>query len=362
MWKPAAAVCLLVACSATPSPVASPSPTASTTSPTPAPTTPSASPTPSRTPDPGPAWPRVARGPAPPALGAVVTLRVAARSDGGTLAAGLLLPRVGGSPASPLVLTPCGRRTSLRGADVRAVAAGSGGALPKTAADITVLLDPGHGGAARGAAGAPGSPPEKVRNLEVAREVRRALAGRVGRVYLTRDRDLDAVLTFRTTLADALRADVAVSVHFNGEPDGPLSRPGVETYASVADPYGRRLAGVMYAAQRRFLDTVGGPWVGDRDAGAKYRLGRDGRDFYALLRRGHVPWVISESLFISQPREAQLLAGPGFRVGLGAAIAEGIVSFTTSRAPGSGWTRPYPRPASDVGGRGNAPACVDPAR
>lgn len=326
--------------------------------------TPTVRPTPTPTPtrvDPGPAWPQARRGPAPPALGAVITLRVAPRGDGGTLAAGLLLPRVGGSAAAPLVMTPCGDRTTLRAADVRAVAPGAGGVLPKAAAGVVVVIDPGHGGPALGSNSA-GATPEKVRTLEVSREAAAALRGRVGRVYLTRDRDLDAVLTFRTTLADALRADVAVSVHFNGAPDGRLERPGLETYGSVADPNGRRLAGVIYAAQRRYLDTLGGPWVGDRDAGAKYRVNSSGNDFYGLLRRGHRPWVISESMFISEPREARLLARPDVRRGLGGAIAQGIVDFTTTRAPGSGWTRPYPRPASEVGGRGNAPACRDPAR
>ena len=295
----------------------------------------------------------------PPALGAVVTTRVAAKAGGGTLAAGLVLPRVGGTTAAPMVLTPCGRRTTLRSADVRAVPPGDGAALPKAPARVLVVLDPGHGGRARGTQ-SPDGTPEKLRVLEISREVQKALDGRVGRVVLTRDRDLDAALPFRVALADALRADVAVSVHLNAEPDVKGgATPGLETYASLAEPQGRRLAGVLYEHQRRYLDTLGGPWARDRDAGAKYRRGRDGRDYYGLLRRSHRPSAISETMFLSEPREAALVARPEVRAGIGRAIADGIVAFTTSREPGRGWVTPYPRGA-DPGGP--APACVDPAR
>ncbi len=288
------------------------------------------------------------------------TTRIAQRAGGGTLAAGLVLPRVGGTAAAPNVLTPCGRRTTLRAADLTTIPPSNGAVLPKAARDVLVVLDPGHGGQQRGTQ-APDRTPEKLRNLEIAREVQRALDGRVGRVVLTRDRDLQATLPFRVALVDALRADVAISVHLNAEPDIKTgTTPGMETYASLAEPTGRRLAGVLYEHQRRYLDTLGGPWARDRDAGAKYRRGRDGRDYYGLLRRAHRPFSISESMFLSEPREAALVARADVRRGLGRAIANGIVAFTTTREPGSGWVTPYAR-AADPGG-GGAPSCVDPAR
>jgi len=289
----------------------------------------------------------------------VRTTRITPRSGGGTLAAGLVLPRIGGSAAAPEVLTPCGRRTTLRAADLTVIPPSDGRALPKAKQNVLVLLDPGHGGQARGTQ-APDRTPEKLRVLEISREVARSLTGRVGRVVFTRDRDMEATLPFRVALADALRVDVAVSVHLNAEPDiKGGATPGLETYASLAEPTGRRLAGVIYEHQRRYLDTLGGPWARDRDAGAKYRRGRDGRDYYGLLRRAHRPFAISETMFLSEPREAALVARADVRRGLGKAIADGIVAFTTTSEPGSGWVTPYPRGA-DPGG--SAPACVDPAR
>ncbi len=357
------ACCAVVACSGEPGPAATSSSPSTATPPSGAsaasPRTPAAA-TPEVT-GADVVWPRAARGAAPPAYGAVETLRRTTLSDGTVLARGLVLPRVGGTVAAPVVLAPCGQRATAVATDLRVIPASRPGRLPKPAADVLVVIDPGHGGEAAGAVAPDRRTPEKLRTLEIAREVRTALAGRVGRVVFTRDRDMNAVLAFRVALADALRADAAVSVHLNSSPDQTdRSAPGLETYGSVADPEGRRFAGVLYAAQRRYLDTLGGPWAGDRDAGAKYRLNTGGTDYYGLLRRAHTPWVISESMFISAAREAALVARPDVRTALGGAIADGLVAFTTSGQPGSGWVRPYPRPADPSAPGGSR--CTNPSQ
>ncbi|MEO6714048.1 MAG: N-acetylmuramoyl-L-alanine amidase [Mycobacteriales bacterium] len=347
-----------------PSPTApalsAPAASASASAPQPRPT--ASTPAPGRSDGPGPPWPSVRRGPAPPAYGAVVTTRVAALPTGGVLASGLLLPRLDGSGGSPLVMTPCGNRVRLRRADVRLVPPGGGGSLPKPASSVVVLIDPGHGGPADGAVGVDGSR-EADRVLDLAMQVARYADAKVGRVYLTRSRDFDATLEFRTLLGDALRVDAAISVHLNAQGFTPLDRPGVETYGALSDPQGRRLAGVMYERQRQFLEQFPGPWVGYRDAGAKYRISRRGGDYYGLLRRSHRPWVISESLFMTSAHDIALLDRPDFVAQLARAIADASVAFTTTSAPGSGWVQP--RPSFPEPSPGQAPRpkpCVDPAR
>ena len=367
MKRVIALVVALTACTPSAPTGAPPSPSP-TTSPTTLPPTPTSAPAPTATPSPLPTafggervrWPETSETtPRPPALGAVVTRRVARTSAGGTLAAGLTLPRIGGSPGAPRVLTPCGRSVVLSGGDVRAIPPGRGGALPKRPRDVVVLVDPGHGGPQRGAI-APNGDEEKLRNLQISLRLREALRGRVGRVVLTRERDFEATLEFRTTLADALRVDAAVSVHLNSSPDGPRRTPGTETFGSTADGAGRRFAGLVYEHLRRYVQTLPGPWVGDRDAGAKYRLGRNGQDYYGLLRRAHRPFVISEAMYISSRHEAALVAKPAVRQGLADALADALVAFTQTRAPGSGWVRPYPRPA-DPAGPDDGHVCRDPA-
>ena len=369
MKRASALLVVLAACSPS-TPGARPTPTTVPTTAPPA-VSPSASSPPTASPTGSPLptsfggatvqWPRTGESsPPPPALGAVVTVRVARTSAGGTLAANLTLPRVGGTAARPRVLTPCGRTVVLSAADVRAIAAGSGGALPKKAADVVVLVDPGHGGPQLGAV-APNGDQEKVRNLQISLLLRDALKDRVGRVVLTRERDFEASIGFRAALADALRVDAAISVHLNSSPDGPRPTPGTETFGSTADGAGRRYAGLVYEHLRRYVQTLPGPWVGDRDAGAKYRVGRDGRDYYGLLRRAHRPFVISEALYMSSRHESALAARADVRQGLADALADAVVAFTRTRAPGSGWVTPYRRPP-DPPPPPDASVCRDPTR
>ena len=364
MRRTTALLLALTACS-TPAPSGEPTPSATTTTPAPSPA--ASSPTPAVTASPlpqsfggaGVRWPRTAETSAvPPPLGAVVTLRVARTSGGGTLAAGLTLPRIGGTAAAPRVMTPCGHEVVLLARDVRPIPPGSGGTLPKKPSDVLVVVDPGHGGPQRGAL-SPGGDEEKVRNLQISFRVRDALRGRVGRVVLTRERDFEATIEFRAALVDALRADAAVSVHLNSSPNGPRKTPGAETFGSTADGTGRRFAGLVYEHIRRYVQTLPGPWVGDRDAGAKYRVGRDGADYYGLLRRAHRPFVIAESLYISSRHEAALAAKPQVRTRLGEAIADALVAFTQTRSPGSGWVTPYRRPPDPSTRDGHV--CRDPA-
>jgi N-acetylmuramoyl-L-alanine amidase len=354
----------LTACSTSapaPSPTALPTPTSATATPQPSPTpTVTVTPLPTAFGGESVRWPRTGESTAaPPALGAVVTLRVAGIRGGGTLAAGLTLPRVGGTSAAPEVMTPCGRTVVLAARDVRRIPPGNGGTLPKRGADVLVVVDPGHGGGQSGAIG-PAGDREKTRNLQIAFRVRDALHGRVGRVVLTRERDFEATLGFRARLVDALRADAAVSVHLNSSPDGPRPTPGTETFGSTADGAGRRFAGLVYEHIRRYVQTLPGPWIGDRDAGAKYRVGSNGEDYYGLLRRAHRPFVISESLYISSRHEEALAARADVRTGLGRAIADALVAFTQTKDPGSGWVTPYSRPPDPAAG--DTPPCIDPPR
>ena len=298
-------------------------------------------------------WPLGTRAtPPPPALGAAVTVERAPLTNGRVLQAGLTLPIVGGSSASPEVLTPCLQKVHLSGSGFTTIP-------PATNAEKVVVVDPGHGGVDHGAT-APDRTRESVRNLQVAELVRDDLQGRVARVVMTRTTDRVVRLGFRTALADALRASFAISIHFNASPDGPSTSPGTTTFGSVADPNGRRAAGVIFEAERAYLDTLtpllGGSWASYGDSGALYRLGSRG-DYYFQLRESHATWVISEAMFISNKPEARLLARADVRAGLAGAIAEGVMRYLGSDAPGSGWRNPEPR------GDPNAapdPPCTEP--
>ncbi|MFL6241014.1 MAG: N-acetylmuramoyl-L-alanine amidase [Actinomycetes bacterium] len=277
-------------------------------------------------------------------------------TGGGTLAPGLTLPRIGGTSANPTVLTPCDRHVTLSGPGRSALRASG----PD---DTLVVIDPGHGGHADGAKAADGTR-EADLVLALSTQVRGALAGHVGRVVVTRTDNIDASLGFRVALADALRADLAVSLHLDANPRTTTSPvPGAQVYASTADPHGRRAAGVIYQSERRYLDAlsprVHDHWAARFNRGALYRLGTHG-DYYFLLRDSHVPWVISEAMFLTHPPEEALMQDTAIRGGLANAIAGGIVEYLKTRDPGSGWRRPRPQPADPIV-PGPAFTCHDPA-
>jgi N-acetylmuramoyl-L-alanine amidase len=100
--------------------------------------------------------------------------------------------------------------------------------LPKTIAETTILLDPGHGGDEYGAI-APDGTPEKTLNLALAKHVQaQLLLLGFTNVSLTRYTDCTLSLSQRISIAQQQRADIVLSIHHNALPDGrnPLQHEG----------------------------------------------------------------------------------------------------------------------------------------
>jgi N-acetylmuramoyl-L-alanine amidase len=225
-----------------------------------------------------------------------------------------------------------------------------------------VVLDPGHGGDEQGALGS-GGLSEKALNLEVARKTEAILEAQGIETLLTRSDDYRATLDFRVALAKAANPRVMVSIHHNADPDGPRDAPGTETYYQFRSAESKRLAGLIYEEVLKDLDSLDVRWVGDTDAGAKWRLNSRGGDYYGILRASGaagVVTVMAELAFLSNASEEALLSRPEVQELEARALARGIERYLESNDPGSGFTTPYPRqqPAGPGGGAGG---CVDPA-
>jgi N-acetylmuramoyl-L-alanine amidase len=87
-----------------------------------------------------------------------------------------------------------------------------------------IALDPGHGGKDQGT-----SVNEKTYALDVAHRVRKLLEKEKFRVVLTRDEDVYLPLAERSAIANAAKADLFVSIHFNAE-ETKKQTSGVELY------------------------------------------------------------------------------------------------------------------------------------
>lgn len=302
-------------------PAAATTTTVSTTTTTDAPTTTSTAP-PVR-------WAAVPEGPARAVVTPTgVVVAVLAANDDGTFAA----------------RSPCGGEVTVTG-------------TPLTGANI--VLDPGHGGDEPGAVG-PAGTTEKAVNLAIAKEAERQLEARGASVVLTRTSDYRITLASRAAIVANLQPQLFVSIHHNAAPDGPRDGPGAETYFQIASPDSKRASGLIYEELVQAFASYDVAWVGDRDAGAKFRLRSDGGDYYGILNRtAGVPAVLTEAAYITNAPEEALLADPAFQAVEAGAIADAVVRYVTKEDPGSGFVDPYPR-TEPAGPGGGSRGCVDP--
>ena len=232
---------------------------------------------------------------------------------------------------------------------------------PRPAAPAFVaVVDAGHGGDKEGAIG-PGGEIEKVLSLQIARRVAAALERQGGEVVLTRTRDVAVPLAQRAALANALRADLFVSIHLNAMPGAAAGHArGVETYFLSADATD---ASATAVAARENADRLAGEPEPLRDdpvsgiledladtealrssSGLAYAIheklvgrlrvedrGVKQAPFY-VLAGARMPAVLLEIGFISNRQEARQLASAVRQELAAKAIADGIAAWRRATA------------------------------
>jgi N-acetylmuramoyl-L-alanine amidase len=191
-----------------------------------------------------------------------------------------------------------------------------------------VVVDPGHGGTAAAGGSSPNNAQasngllEKDLTLDLARRVAARLAGRA-RVVLTREGDTNLSLTDRARVAADNDAEVFLSIHFNGFEDPSVD--GTEVW--VARGAGERSRTVAGEVLRRVLLVTRARDRGVREA-----------DLGVLLPARHDPETgacLVEVAFLTNPAEAERLAGEAYRDELAAAIADGVAALLPAANGGS---------------------------
>ncbi|HVN29766.1 MAG TPA: N-acetylmuramoyl-L-alanine amidase, partial [Candidatus Binataceae bacterium] len=223
-----------------------------------------------------------------------------------------------------------------------------------------VMIDPGHGGYDPGTQSSSGIL-EKDLALNIAQRVAYALKARGVRAQLTRNTDEFIPLSERTRRANVADADLFVSIHLNSSPNPETT--GIEVYYlnNTTDRATIRLArmenaGVTgtsapidgnlnyiladlrqnykateAASLARSIDTQ---TVNDLDAqlGLEVNpLGAKMGPFYVLVG-AHMPAVLVECGFLSNPTEAQRLAAASYQDVLAEGIATAVARYLTSEA------------------------------
>lgn len=224
--------------------------------------------------------------------------------------------------------------------------------------EARVVLDPGHGGDEPGASGDNGLT-EKELNLRVVKRTAALLTSRGISNVLTRTADYRVPLRVRSEIADALQSDMIVSIHHNAPQLGNSDGPGTEIFVQSANRDSRRLGGLIYENTVAQLSEFDIQWVSARDAGVIEVRNSDGEDSYGMIRRPTVPAVLVELGYIANPAEAELFDTPEYVEAAAIGVADGIETYLTFDAEGSGY-RETPRIFNPQGSTGGISGCVDP--
>lgn len=190
-----------------------------------------------------------------------------------------------------------------------------------------VVLDAGHGGKDRGAAG--NGLIEKELTLDLVERVGRLLEKNGMTVVMTREDDTYLTLAERVRVgSDQVAPAIFVSIHFNYANNRGAS--GVETYFfDVNQEVPRELLGDEAPEEPRLsegermatsiqLAMVGELGVPDR--GVKNRG-------YFVLRHARIPAVLIEGGFVTNSAEAARLKEPAYRQRLAKAIHAGLLDY-----------------------------------
>jgi len=212
---------------------------------------------------------------------------------------------------------------------------------PPAARAKTIVLDPGHGGVEEGAKG-PGGLLEKDATLALAKTIQDVLQRRGYRVVTTRLSDATVGLDDRAAQANAAKADVFLSIHFNAS-RSPTAH-GTEVYYLSLDASDRAAAllaesenatpdatpeGAEKKAAGRDLDLILWDLAQNQHLAASARLAEIVQaDFNRLLgiaTRGvkqapfrvlvgvNAPAVLVEVAFITNPEEEIRIGSEDFR-------------------------------------------------
>ncbi len=192
-----------------------------------------------------------------------------------------------------------------------------------------IVIDPGHGGRDSGALSCIGHDHEKHFTLDWAKRLQPLLLARGWNVILTRTNDTELTLADRIAIADRVKADLFLSLHFNsGLPNRDLT--GLETYCLTPTGMPSNLIrddeDDVHQAHPNNLFDEQNVQLASRlhrsllgSTGAMDRGVRRAR-FMAVLRGQNRPAVLIEGGYLSNTGEARRIASVDYRQ----ALAEGI--------------------------------------
>lgn len=244
---------------------------------------------------------------------------------------------------APLILSgqPCVHALDLK-KTLEPLVAGSYLGFMKT--NPTIVIDPGHGGQDSGTTSVLGYRYEKDFTLDWARRLRSLLATNGWQVFLTRDSDTDLSVARRIAFAEAHKADIFLSLHFNSSAPND-QQAGLETYCLTP-------TGMPSTITRGYNDDAALAFTNNTFDAQNLLLalqvhrallqvnGRHDRGlrrarYLGVLRGQNRPAILVEGGYLSNPQEARLIADPAYRERLAEAVAKALALKSQVQSPKS---------------------------
>jgi N-acetylmuramoyl-L-alanine amidase len=182
--------------------------------------------------------------------------------------------------------------------------------------NISIVIDPGHGGYDPGALSKHSKYKEKNLTLTTGLMLKEHLRYLGYNVVMTRKRDTFISLTKRSSLANKRKSTLFVSIHYNAAPN--LKANGIEIFyykplrGSERSSYSKKLAQAVLSGI--LLHTK-----------ATSRGVKDGS--FHVIRATKMPSILVEGGFITNEKEMSKLRSPAYLNRISWGIAQGINSF-----------------------------------
>ena len=222
--------------------------------------------------------------------------------------------------------------------------------------NMTIVIDPGHGGDQPGTRSIVGNQFEKTYTLDWAMRLKPLLEAEGWKVYLTRTNDVDVPRNERVAVAERVHADLFLSLHFNSSLPS-QDQSGLETYILTPSGMVSTLIrgtedSVSVVLPNNASDESNIQWAYRLHRGLLQPLHTQDRGvrrarFMTVLRYPNRPAVLIEGGYLSNPREARLIASPEHRQKMAEGLAAALKPDFTPIIPSPGSVAsplPVPKP------------------
>lgn len=179
----------------------------------------------------------------------------------------------------------------------------------------TIVVDAGHGGKDGGSISKRDGYEEKELTLETAQMICTCLHQLGYKTVLTRSQDIYVPLSSRAEIANSLGAELFVSIHYNYSPNSEANGVEVYYYKEEKNPASNRIMkskALGNTVLRKVIVHTGAESRGLKQAN------------FAVIRETHMPAILVEAGFLSNPRERERVSDPKYQRSIARGIAQGI--------------------------------------